>query len=89
MPDTGNDDKRTSSQGEEGVVVPFDQINPETLRNLIDKFVLRAWDDLADAGHSHETKIEQVLQQLKNGKAKIVFDLTTETCNIVPGGDRT
>ena len=32
-----------------------------------------------------EQKIEQVRQQLKEGKAKIVFDMTTNTCNIMPG----
>jgi len=31
-----------------------------------------------------EQKIEQVRQQLKEGKAKIVFDMTTNTCNIMP-----
>ena len=35
------------------------------------------------ANHRWKVKIDQVLRQLKVGKVLIVFDLTTETCNIV------
>jgi uncharacterized protein YheU (UPF0270 family) len=31
-----------------------------------------------------ETKVMQVLRQLKKGEAVIVFDEKSETCNIVP-----
>lgn len=59
-------------------------INPATLRNLVIEFVTRDWSELTDAGSSLESKIEQVLRQMKEGKVLIVFDLTTETCNLVP-----
>jgi uncharacterized protein len=39
---------------------------------------------MADAGCALDEKIEQVIQQLINGKAKVVFDITSETCNIIP-----
>ena len=71
--------------GEEGVEVPFDRISPETLTNLIGEFVTREWEELGDTSFTLEQKIEQVRQQLKEGKAKIVFDMTTNTCNIMPG----
>ena len=69
---------------EEGVDVPLDRINPETLRKMVEEFVTREWSDLSDADCTFEDKIEQVLQQLKDNKIKVVFDLTSETCNIVP-----
>jgi uncharacterized protein YheU (UPF0270 family) len=69
---------------EEGVEVPFDRINPETLTILIGEFVTREWEELGDTSFTLEQKIEQVRQQLKEGKAKIVFDMTTNTCNIMP-----
>jgi uncharacterized protein YheU (UPF0270 family) len=69
---------------EEGVDVPLDRINPETLRKLVEEFVTREWSELADADCTFEDKIEQVLKQLKDEKIKVVFDLTSETCNIVP-----
>jgi uncharacterized protein len=70
-------------QDEEGIDVPLDRINPDTLRNMVEEFVTREWSELTDAGCSLDEKIEQVIQQLKADRARVVFDLTTETCNIV------
>lgn len=69
---------------EDGVVVPVDRINSETLRKLIEEFVTREWSDLSDSDCTFEDKIEQVIQQLNENKIHVVFDLTSETCNIVP-----
>jgi uncharacterized protein YheU (UPF0270 family) len=69
---------------EDGVEIPFDRINPDTLRNLISEFVTREGDEVGHARYSLEEKIEQVLQQLREKKAKVVFDLNSQTCNIVP-----
>lgn len=40
------------------------------------------WSELSDAGYSHQDKIEQVLQQLREGRAKVLFDLTSNSWNI-------
>ncbi len=69
---------------EDGVVVPVDRINPETLRKLIEEFVTREWSDLSDSDCTFEDKIEQVIQQLNENRIHVVFDLTSETCNIAP-----
>ncbi len=69
---------------EEGVDVPLDRINPETLRKLVEEFVTREWSDLSDADCTFDDKIEQVIRHLKDNSIKVVFDLTSETCNIVP-----
>jgi uncharacterized protein YheU (UPF0270 family) len=69
---------------EDGVEVPFDRIKPETLRKMVEEFVTREWSDLADSDCTFEDKIEQILQQFKDKKIKVVFDLMSETCNIVP-----
>ena len=69
---------------EEGVDIPLDRINPVTLRKMVEEFVTREWSDLSDADCTFEDKIEQVIQQLKENRIKVVFDLTSETCNIVP-----
>ncbi|MBC7961498.1 MAG: YheU family protein [Steroidobacteraceae bacterium] len=68
---------------EEGIEVPLDGINPATLRNMVAEFVTRDWSELTDDGHTLDEKIDQVLQQLKDNRAKVVFDLTSGTCNIV------
>ncbi|HBG07960.1 MAG: hypothetical protein A2075_11815 [Geobacteraceae bacterium GWC2_58_44] len=75
---------RQDDQTEEGVIVPLDRINPDTLRKMVEEFVTRDWSELTDAGRTLDEKIEQVIQQLEDGRAKVVFDLTTETCNIIP-----
>lgn len=69
--------------GEEGIEVPYDRIDPETLRNMIREFVTREWADLSDAGHTLDNKVEQVMRQLREKKVKVVFDLRSETGNIV------
>lgn len=68
---------------EEGVTVPIDRINPDTLRRMVEEFVTREWSDLADSDCTFEDKVEQVFKQFKENKIKVVFDLTSETCNIV------
>ena len=76
--------ERRGDQAEDGVIVPLDRINPDTLRKLVEEFVTRDWSELTDAGRTLDGKIEQVIRQLKDGSARVVFDLTTETCNIIP-----
>lgn len=72
------------NNAEDGVVVPLDRINPATLQKMVEAFVTREWSELSDGDCTFQEKIEQVMKQLKNDKIKVVFDLTSETCNIVP-----
>ena len=65
---------------EEGIEIPLDRINPDTLRNMLAEFVTREW---ADEEHALESSIEQVLRQLRERKAKVMYDFRTETWNIV------
>ncbi|HBA73578.1 MAG: hypothetical protein A2X82_02230 [Geobacteraceae bacterium GWC2_55_20] len=67
-----------------GIEVPLERIDPDTLRRMIEEFVTREWSELGDAGYSLDDKVEQVIGQLKDGTARVVFDITTESCNIVP-----
>ena len=70
-------------QLEEGVDVPFEQISRDALRSMIQEFVTRDGADWADVGCTLEDKIEQILQQLRDKKVKVVFDLTAQTANII------
>jgi len=76
-------DRDEQRGGEEGVVIPHERINPDTLRNLIEEFVSREWSELADSGCSLEQKVAQVYAQLQAGTVKVVYDLSAESCNIV------
>ena len=67
--------------------IPYDQLSPDTLQGLIEEFVTRDGTDYGEVEISLETKISQVLGQLKSGKAVIVFDQGTDTCNILKSDD--
>lgn len=69
---------------EEAVDIPLDRINPDTLRKMIEEFVTREWSELADSEYTLDEKIGQVLQQLKDRRARIVYDFTSDTWNIIP-----
>jgi uncharacterized protein len=68
---------------DDGLDVPYDRISPDTLRIIIDDYVTREWSSLTDFGYTMDDKVEQVVVHLKMGRAKVVFNISTETLNIV------
>ena len=74
------DDEQGKQPEEEGIEIPLDRINPDTLLNMLSEFVTREW---ADEESTLENRIEQVLRQLREHKAKVMYDFRTETWNIV------
>jgi uncharacterized protein len=76
--------EQQDGHAEVGVIVPHDRISPATLQKMVEEFVTRDWSELTYEERTLDEQIEQVIQQLKDGKAKVVFDLTSETCNIIP-----
>lgn len=75
--------KKQTDNNEEGIDIPLEQIKPETLRNMVAEFVTREWADLGDSDYTLDNKIDQVLIQLHNNKARVVFDVTSESWNII------
>ena len=69
---------------EESIDLPLDRINPETLRKMVEEFVTREWSELADSEYTLAEKVDQVLRQLKDHRARLVYETTTETWNIIP-----
>ncbi|MCL6271645.1 YheU family protein [Sansalvadorimonas sp. 2012CJ34-2] len=65
------------------MIVPWQQLEEATLHNLITEFVSRDGTDNGD-NTPVTTRINQVLEQLRNGSAVVVWDEMTETANIVP-----
>jgi uncharacterized protein len=74
------DDEQVKQPEEDGMEIPLDRINPDTLRNMLSEFVTREW---ADEESTLENRIEQVMRQLQERKAKVMYDFRTETWNIV------
>lgn len=73
---------------EEGVKIPYERIEPGTLRAMIQEFVTRDGADWGEVGGSLEEKVEEVLRQLKSKRIKVVFDLTSQTANFIAAADR-
>ena len=69
------------------VKIPYGQLSPEALQGVIEEFVTRDGTDYGKIEVPLETKINHVLNQLKSGKAVIVFDPESETCNILKSDD--
>ncbi|WP_261834563.1 YheU family protein [Vibrio ishigakensis] len=64
------------------MIVPWQEISPETLENLVKEFVLREGTDYGSVEASLQDKVDQVLMQLKNGQAVIVYSELHETIDI-------
>ncbi|MET4695453.1 YheU family protein [Endozoicomonas lisbonensis] len=65
------------------MIIPYKEIEPDTLNNLIEEFVTR---DGTDNGYDQplEQKVGSILKQLKQGEVVIVFDPNLDSVNIVP-----
>lgn len=68
---------------EKGIDIPYERLNPDTLRRMIEEFVTRDGNDWGEIGCTLEDKVAQVLRQLKTGKVKIVFDPASQTANLI------
>jgi uncharacterized protein YheU (UPF0270 family) len=62
-------------------VAPGD-LSPEALRGLAEEFVSRESTDYGAFEKSFEEKVDEVMQQLRDGSATIVFDPENETIQL-------
>lgn len=63
--------------------MPYDQLSPEALRNVIEEFLTRDGTDYGKVEVPLRTKVSQVLTHLKSGKVVIVFDSDSQTCTLL------
>ena len=66
------------------MLIPWQDIESETLNNLIEHFVLREGTDYGHEEVSLADKVAAVQRQLQRGEAVIVFSELHETINIMP-----
>lgn len=64
------------------MIVPWQQIEPDTLDNLIREFVLREGTDYGVVEVSLQDKVDQIRAQLESGEAVVVFSELHETVDI-------
>ena len=68
------------------MIIPWKELDAETLDNLIESFVLREGTDYGEQERSLAQKVEDVRRQLITGEAVLVWSELHETVNIMPRG---
>ncbi len=68
------------------MIIPWKDLDPETLDNLIESFVLREGTDYGEQERSLAQKVTDVRRQLTSGEAVLVWSELHETVNIMPRG---
>jgi len=66
------------------MIIPIEQVNEDTLRAIIEDFILREGTDYGAIDASNEDKIAQVKVQLRQGSAVLVYSELHESINILP-----
>lgn len=79
------------------MIVPYTMLQPDTLRGIVEEFVLREGTDYG-FGHSVgaessrsaslDAKVGQVMRQLERGDVLVVYDQETESCDLVTRGSK-
>ncbi|MEH0690206.1 YheU family protein [Vibrio cholerae] len=64
------------------MIIPWQQIAPDTLDNLIREFVLREGTDYGEEEISLDEKIAQIRQSLVSGEAVVVYSELHESVDI-------
>ena len=76
--------RKDPPEKEDPVEIPYTRLTPEVLRALIEEFVTREGTDYGLLEKTIDEKVADVMRQIERGEAKIMFDLTSQTTNIVP-----
>jgi uncharacterized protein YheU (UPF0270 family) len=66
------------------MIIPWQDLAPETLDNLIESFVLREGTDYGEQEQTLEQKVADIKRQLQNGEVLIVWSELHETVNFMP-----
>ena len=67
-----------------GIEIAWTELSGDALRGLAEAFVNREGTDYGARERSFESKVEDVLGQIRRGEALVVFDPESESANIVP-----
>ncbi len=64
------------------MIIPHQELSTDALQAMLEEFVTRSGTDYGSSEATLAEKTRQVLRQLENGEAVIVYDAAMETCNI-------
>lgn len=69
------------------MMIPWQQLSPETLESVIESFVLREGTDYGEHERSLAQKVNDIHRQLKSGELVLVWSELHETINIMQKAD--
>lgn len=69
------------------VIIPYQKLSVSALIGVINQYISRDGIDSSHVDLSFEDKIKQVKKNLESGKALLVFDHKTQSCNILSKTD--
>ena len=65
------------------VEIPWERLESDVLHKLVEEFVSREGTEYGEHEIAMDTKVRQVVEQLKAKKAVITFDPETQTTHII------
>ncbi|MEQ1976066.1 YheU family protein [Xenorhabdus sp. SGI240] len=65
------------------MIIPWQQLEADTLHNLIESFVLREGTDYGEQEKTLEQKVQDVKRQLERGEVLLVWSELHGTVNIL------
>ncbi len=65
------------------IEIPASSLAAETLRAIIENFIVREGTDYGDAEYSLDNKVDQVRRQLDRGDVLLMWDEVLESCNLI------
>lgn len=69
------------------MLIPYQQLNPDTLTALVETFVLREGTDYGDFETSLQQKVQTVLAQIQQGQVLIVYSEQDESVDLMTERD--
>lgn len=66
------------------MIIPLDQLAPDTVRAIAEAFVLREGTDYGAVEASFADKVNEVIARLNSGEAVMVYSELHETVDIKP-----
>jgi uncharacterized protein YheU (UPF0270 family) len=66
------------------MIIPLEQLSSEVLNAIIEDFILREGTEYGAEDISKQTKTVQVMKQLEQGSAVLVYSELHESVNILP-----
>ena len=73
-----------TEQPQEPVVVPYTVLDADTLRAVVESYVLREGTEYGERDYTLADKVAHVMRQLERGEARIIFEPISQSIDIVP-----